>query len=77
MELVFWKRLDAGTDRAGGERATEYEMVGWHHQLKGHGSEKTLGNCQGQGGLACYSPWGHNESDSTEQLYNNISLRKT
>ena len=37
---------------------------------------KLSGNCEGQEGLACYSPWSYRESDSTEQLYN-ISLRKT
>ena len=37
----------------------EDEMVGWHHQLKGHEFEQT------QGSLACCSPWGRKESDST------------
>ena len=43
-------------------------MVGWHHQLNGHESEKALGDGEGQGSLACCSPWGHKESDTTEQL---------
>ena len=47
---------------------TEDEMLGWHHQLSGHEFEQTLGVGDGQGGLACYSPWGHKESDTTEQL---------
>ena len=34
-------------------------MVGWHHQLKGHEFEQTQGNSEGQGSLACYSPWRH------------------
>ena len=38
--------------------ATEDEMVGWHHLLSEHEFEQTLGNCEGQGSLACYSPWG-------------------
>ena len=46
---------------------TEDEMVGWHHQLNGHGFEQTLGAGDGQGDLACCSPWGHKESD-TEQV---------
>ena len=37
---------------------TEDEMVGWHHQLNGHGFGWTLGVGDGQGGLACYSSWG-------------------
>ena len=46
-------------------------MVGWHHQLNGHGFEQTLGDGEGQGNMACCSPWGHKESDMTEQLHNN------
>ena len=34
--------------------------------------EQALGGGKGQGHLACYSPWGHKESDTTEQLINNI-----
>ena len=41
-------------------------MVGCHHQLNRHESEKALGVHDGQGDLACCSPWGHKESDSTE-----------
>ena len=47
---------------------TEDEMVGWHHQLNGHEFEYTLGVGDGQGSLACCSPWGHKESDTTERL---------
>ena len=36
---------------------TEDEMVGWHHRLKGHEFEPTLGDSEGQGSLACCSPW--------------------
>ena len=35
---------------------TEDEVVGWHHQLKVRESEETLGDGEGQGSLACYSP---------------------
>ena len=52
--------------------ATEDEMVGWHHQLSGHESKQTPGDSEGQGSLGCCSPWGHRESDTTEQLNNNI-----
>ena len=41
-------------------------MVEWHHQLKGHESEQTPGDSEGQGRLACSSPWGRKESDMTE-----------
>ena len=45
-------------------------MVGWHHQLNGHEFDQTLGDSEGQGILVCYSPWGHKESDTSEQLNN-------
>ena len=45
--------------------ATEDEMAGWHHRLNGHEFEQALGAGNGQGGLACCSPWGHKESDRT------------
>ena len=47
---------------------TEDEMVGWHHRLDGHEFEQAPGAGDGQGSLACYSPWGHKESDMSEQL---------
>ena len=45
---------------------TEGEMVGWHHRLNGHEFESSLGVGNGQGGLACYSPWHYKESYLTE-----------
>ena len=45
-------------------------MAGWHHRLNGHEFEQALGD-GGQGSLAYCSPWGHKESDVTEQLNNN------
>ena len=45
---------------------TEDEVVGWHHQHDGHEFEYTLGVGDGQGSLACCSPWGHKELDMTE-----------
>ena len=47
---------------------TEDEMVGWYHRLNEHEFEQALGVDDGQGSLACYSPWGHKEQDVTEQL---------
>ena len=44
---------------------TEKEMVGRHHRLTGHEFEQTLGDGEGQGTLACCSPWGRKESDMT------------
>ena len=47
---------------------TEDEMVGWHHQLDGHEFEQAPGVGDGHGALACCSPWGHKELDTTKQL---------
>ena len=47
---------------------TEDEMVGWHHQLNGHEFEQALRVGDGQGSLACCSPGGRKELDTTERL---------
>ena len=53
---------------------TEDEMVGWHHRLDGHEFDQALGNGEGQGSLACCSPWGRKgSSDMTERLNNDNS----
>ena len=44
----------------------EDEMVGWHHRLNGHEFKEVLGDGEGQGNLACGSPWGGKEMDRTE-----------
>ena len=46
----------------------EDEMVGWHHRLHAHKFEQGLRVGDGQGSLACCTPWGHKELDTTEQL---------
>ena len=54
---------------------TQEEVVGWHHRFNGHELGQTPGDSEGQGGLACCSPWGHRELDMTEPLNdNNIDL---
>ena len=59
---------DAGKDWGREEKGTtEDEMVGWHHQLNGHGFGWTPGVGDGQGGLECCGSWGRKESDMTEQ----------
>ena len=55
-----WRQEEKGT--------TEDEIVGWHHWRNGHESWWTLGDGDGQGGLACFDSWGCKESDMTEQL---------
>ena len=66
---LIWKDPGAGKDWGQEEKGmTEDEMVGWHHQLGGHEFEWTPGVGDGQGGLACCSPWGCKQLDTTEQL---------
>ena len=55
-----WRQEEKGT--------TEDEMVGWHHWLDEHEFERALGAGDGQGGLACCSPWSLKESDTTGWL---------
>ena len=63
------KSPDVGKDWRQEEKGmTEDEMVGWHHQLDGHGFGWTPGVGDGQGGLACCGSWGHKELDMTEWL---------
>ena len=47
---------------------TEDEMVGWHHRLDGHEFEQAPGVGDVQRSLACCSPWGCKESDTTELI---------
>ena len=55
----------------GRKRRGQQEMVGWHHQLKGHEFGQAPGNSEGPGSLACCSPWGQKGLDMTERLNNN------
>ena len=76
---IFWlpdakswltgKDSDAGKDwRWEEKRVTEDELFGWHHWLNGHEFEQAPGDSEGQGSLACCSPWVCKESDiMTEQ----------
>ena len=66
---LIWKDPDARKDWRQEEKGTtEDKMVGWHHWLNGHDFEQVLGVGDGQGSLACCSPWGLKESDMTEWL---------
>ena len=56
----YWRQEEKGT--------TEDEMVGWHYWLFGHEFVQAPGVGDGQGSLACCSPWGRKESDMTERL---------
>ena len=68
-DWVIRKDPDAGKDwRPEEKEMTEDEMVEWHHWFDGHEFEQAPGIGDGQGRLACCSPWGHKESDMNEQL---------
>ena len=60
------KDRDAGKDWRQKKGVTEDDVDRWHHQLNGCEFEQTPGDGEGQGSLACCSPWGRKESDMTE-----------
>ena len=70
---LIGKDPDAGKDWRQEKGMTVDEMVGWHQWLDGQEFEQAP-RIDGQGSLACYSPWGHKQSDTTEQL-NNIQQK--
>ena len=47
---------------------SEDEMAGWHHWYNEYEFGQTLGDGEGQGGLACCNSWGHKELDMTERV---------
>ena len=74
------RRADSSSRRAGKDRKqeergmTKDELIGWHHRVNGHEFEQAPRDGEGQGSLACCSPWGQKESDMTEQLNNNNNI---
>ena len=69
---LIGKDPDAGKDWRQEEKGmTEDEIVRWHHWLNRRKFKQAPGDGEGQGNLACCSPRGHNESDTTEQLNHN------
>ena len=66
---LFGKDPVAGKDWRQEEKGmTEDEMVGWHHWINGYEFEQAPGVGDGQGSLACCSPWVHKEWAMTEWL---------
>ena len=78
-DIKYWligKDPHVGKDWGQEEKgAIEYELTGWHHWLNGNEFEQTPGDSEGQGSLACCSPWGHKESDMTERLNNKTAVK--
>ena len=73
---LIGKDPKAGKDWGQEEKGTtEEEVVGWHHRLNGHEFEQAPGVGDGQGSLACCSPWGHKELDTTEWLTTRIEKK--
>ena len=69
------EKTDAGRDWGQEEKGTtEDEMAGWDHRFNGYEVGQTVGDGEVQGSLACCSPWGHEESDTTERLYFHFSF---
>ena len=73
---LIWKVPDARKDWRWEEKGMiEDEMVEWHHRVNGHEFEQAPGFGDGQGSLACCSPWGRKELDMTEQLNSSVQFR--
>ena len=76
MNWLIRKDPEAGKDwRQEEKRTTENEIVGWHHRLNGHEFEQSPGAGEGQGSLACCSPWGRQESDTTK-CWTELNIQK-
>ena len=60
------KNLKLGKIEGRRKSGQQRMMVGRHHRLDGHKFEQAPGVDDGQGSLACCSPWDHKESDATE-----------
>ena len=67
---LFRKDPDDGKDSKQEKRATEDEMLWWHHWFNGPELGQAPGDGEGQGSLMCCSPRGSEESDMTWQLNN-------
>ena len=71
------KDLMLGKTKGRRWRGQQDEMVGWHHRLNRHEFYHAVLDGVRRGSLACCSPWGHKESDMTEQLtkkFTNLSV---
>ena len=66
LEKTLMGKTDSRKETSFSKGTREGEMVGRHHQLDGHEFKSALGVGDGQGSLACCSPLGRKESDTTE-----------
>ena len=65
LSALCWPKWEGKGRR---RRGWQDDMVGWYHRLDGHEFEQALEIGDGWWSLVCCSPWGHKESDMTEQL---------
>ena len=73
---LIWRDPDAEKDWRQEKETTEDEMVGWQNWLNGREFELGPGVGDGQGSMACCSPWGHEELDTSERLkWTELNLR--
>ena len=79
MQIANWLEKTLMLGKVEGRRGRRWQakMSGWHHQLNGHEFEQPLGYGEGQGCLACCSPWVHKELDTIEWLKNNKGYQST
>ena len=66
-----WEKTLMLSKTKGRRRRGWQRMVGWHHWLNGYKFEQSQGESEGQGSLACCSPWGLKELAAVEWLNNN------
>ena len=64
------KTLILGKIEVRRRRGWQRTEVEWHHWLSGHEFQQAPRDCEGHGGLACCSPWGHKDLDATEWMNN-------
>ena len=68
--------FDVGKDWRQKEKGmTANKMIGWRHRLNAFEFEQVPGDGDGQGSLACCSPWGSKELDTTEWLNNDKRVK--
>ena len=68
-QTTYWTSPWCGKDqKQKAKRASENEMAGQYHECNEHELRQTLGDGEGQGGLACCDSWGGKESDTTKRL---------
>ena len=59
----------------GRRRVWQDEMAGWHHRLNGQEFEQAPGDGEGEGNLACCSPWGCKEQTQLSNWTTMITLK--